>query len=118
MTEQTVFGKRVPRAARLTARWATRWQQKKYGFCGQPGPQLSWEPDQDEPWLRRIIAADSADAGRAIEGGVTVGTVRMGYGHLRMARTVATWSHALGAPTFAQDYFFFANDMPVKISKN
>lgn len=26
--------------------------------------------------------------------------------------------HALGAPTFAQDYFFFANDMPVKISKN
>lgn len=24
--------------------------------------------------------------------------------------------HALGAPTFAQDYFFFANDMPIKIS--
>ncbi|HRN49874.1 MAG TPA: DinB family protein [Anaerolineales bacterium] len=24
--------------------------------------------------------------------------------------------HALGAPTFAQDYFFFANDMPVKVT--
>lgn len=25
--------------------------------------------------------------------------------------------HSLGAPTFAQDYFFFAADMPLKVSK-
>jgi len=66
---------------------------------------LTW---RTSPWIKGLRVFERGEGGTKdayvpAGEGLIVGTVRMGFGHHRIARSVYTWSQALGHTTFLHD---------------
>lgn len=73
---------------------------------------LGWRASAEVEGLRDVVPALPGDETRPVPGGegVLVTTVRMGFGHHRIARSAYTWALALGAVPFLHD--LLASDSP------
>ena len=100
-----IFGHRAGPWQRFTARLMLRMALR--GLDVDPAREipLTWSPSCHIEDLRVFTRGQgpAADAYVPAGEGLIVGTVRMGFGHHRIARSVYTWSQALGHTTYLHD---------------
>jgi len=61
---------------------------------------LTW---RESPWVDGLRVFERGDGGQPADDGVVVGTVRMGFGHHRIAYSAYTWALAKGATAYMHD---------------
>ena len=100
-----VFGHRAGPWERFTSRMMLRLALRGIDVNPDREIPLTWHPSPHVDGLRLFTRGHGqADDAYVPPGeGLLVGTVRMGFGHHRIARSVYTWSQALGHTTWLHD---------------
>ncbi|TGN19138.1 DUF6938 domain-containing protein [Leptospira idonii] len=99
MNREPLFGLKTGFLSKQTAGLIRGFLQKKYSIhCGVTVP-LGFEPSPIYPGLGLIDDKATGTVGK----GIIVGSIRMGYGHHRMAMSVYTHSLSKKIPTYLHD---------------
>lgn len=99
MNRKPLFGLKLDLLQGAFARLSKEALAIRYGIRPNRPIELSWKESPHQPGLRII----EATAGPKVDGGLIVGSVRMGYGHHRMAYSVSSWAIARGETPYLHD---------------
>lgn len=108
----TIFGNVLPRGAVSKARRTFERFARKFDFDPRWKPELA-SVGVGYPYhtfgIRSLVAGGESSGAEPVdaERGIVLGTIRMGYGHYRIALSLASAAHALGYTPYWLDFMAF-----------
>ncbi len=99
MNRQPMFGLKVDLLQGAFARLSKEALAIRYGIKPNKPIPLTWRESPHQKGLRLI----ESGAGEKVKDGLIVGSVRMGYGHHRMAGSVSSWAVERGVTPYLHD---------------
>jgi hypothetical protein len=120
MSDGTLYGNRIPQKIIEAAERKFRHYAKKNKFDPDSSPRL--EPygmkyGFDDFGIMSVRGSDSPEAAFDPEKGVILGTIRMGFGHCRMAIALASAAHSMGYVPYWFDLMSFPETAASKTIK-
>lgn len=115
MLESTIYGNKIPASAIRSAERSYRRMAKRFSFDPSRSPKLAALPMGqafEEFGIRKLEDAATAEPGQQSEGidpvhGITIGTIRMGFGHYRMGLSIASAAKHAGLKPYWLDLMSF-----------
>jgi hypothetical protein len=112
MGEYEVFGNPLPRKAVASACRAAKGYARRFAFDPEKRYDLVAEPmglAWDTFGIQRLVERTSPEGAGLTDGqgGVVIGTIRMGFGHYRMALAIASAARSMGLSPYWLDYLSF-----------